>query len=57
MAPIPAEYLYDFWDTYENNENDHVELTCLMPNGIVILLKVQSYITLGEIKEVIEVIF
>ncbi|XP_044753388.1 phosphatidylinositol 4,5-bisphosphate 3-kinase catalytic subunit delta isoform isoform X2 [Coccinella septempunctata] len=51
MAPIPAEYLYDFWDTYESNENDHIELTCLMPNGIVILLKVQSNATLGEIKE------
>ncbi|KAL3270242.1 hypothetical protein HHI36_009298 [Cryptolaemus montrouzieri] len=51
MAPSPAEYCYDFWDTYENSDKDHVELTCLMPNGIIILLKAHSNATLGEIKE------
>ncbi|KAK9873151.1 hypothetical protein WA026_021384 [Henosepilachna vigintioctopunctata] len=51
MAPIPAEYLYDFWDTYENSDRNDVEVTCLLPNGIIILLKAHSNATLGEIKE------
>lgn len=49
MVPIPREYSPDFW-SYD--PEDLVELTCLMPNGIVILLKVSYNATLSDIKEV-----
>lgn len=50
MVPIPAEYMPDFWD--ELSENPMVELSCFLPNGIMVLLKVNHNATLGDIKEV-----
>nr|CAI5869888.1 unnamed protein product [Callosobruchus analis] len=49
MAPVPAEYLYDFWDNAPPDRP--VEVTCLLPNGIIVLLTVNSNATLAEIKE------
>ncbi|CAH1990801.1 unnamed protein product [Acanthoscelides obtectus] len=49
MAPIPAEYQFDFWDTAPPDRP--VEVTCLLPNGIIVLLTVNSNATLAEIKE------
>jgi hypothetical protein len=49
MVPIPREYSPDFWSF---DPEDSIELTCLMPNGIVILLKVSYNATLSDIKEV-----
>lgn len=49
MVPIPREYSPDFWF---HDPEDCIELTCLMPNGIVILLKVSYNATLSDIKEV-----
>lgn len=58
MVPTPKEFKYDFWlsspsseDLDDVNYND-ITVTCLMPNGIVILLKVKYDATLAEIKEV-----
>ncbi|KAJ3643840.1 hypothetical protein Zmor_026526 [Zophobas morio] len=48
MVPIPREYSPDFWSF---DPEDSIELTCLMPNGIVILLKVSYNATLSDIKE------
>lgn len=49
MVPIPREYSPDFWSF---DPEDSVELTCLMPNGIVILMKVSYNATLLDIKAV-----
>lgn len=53
MVPVPVEYpreyCYDFWDL---ELPEKVEITCLMPNGIIIILKVSYNATLAEIKEV-----
>lgn len=51
MSPIPAEYYYDYWDNFDSSSIEYIELTCLLPNGIIILLKANSNATLGEIKE------
>ncbi|CAH1260499.1 unnamed protein product [Diabrotica balteata] len=50
MVPIPSEYQYDFWD--KTSPECTITLTCLMPNGIIILLNNTNYnATLAEIKE------
>ncbi|XP_072379318.1 phosphatidylinositol 4,5-bisphosphate 3-kinase catalytic subunit beta isoform isoform X3 [Diabrotica undecimpunctata] len=50
MVPIPSEYQYDFWD--KTSPECTITLTCLMPNGIIILLNNINYnATLAEIKE------
>lgn len=50
MVPIPAEYLPDFWD--QVSAECMIEVTCLLPNGVVVLLNVSHNATLAEIKEV-----
>lgn len=55
MVPIPAEYMPDFWNHIPPDslsECPLVELTCLMPNGIIVLLKVNQNPTLADIKVV-----
>ncbi|XP_076265389.1 phosphatidylinositol 4,5-bisphosphate 3-kinase catalytic subunit delta isoform-like isoform X2 [Rhynchophorus ferrugineus] len=49
MVPIPAEYMPDFWSHISSK--CPIELTCLLPNGITLLLKVNYNATLAEIKE------
>uniref|UniRef100_A0A6P7GNJ1 Phosphatidylinositol 4,5-bisphosphate 3-kinase catalytic subunit delta isoform-like n=1 Tax=Diabrotica virgifera virgifera TaxID=50390 RepID=A0A6P7GNJ1_DIAVI len=50
MVPIPSEYQYDFWD--KTSPECTITLTCLMPNGILILLDNTNYnASLAEIKE------
>ncbi|CAH1115060.1 unnamed protein product, partial [Psylliodes chrysocephalus] len=49
MVPIPAEYLPDFWD--QVSAECMIEVTCLLPNGVVVLLNVSHNATLAEIKE------
>lgn len=49
MVHIPKAYNYDFW---VKTPSDDVELTCLMPNGVIIPLEVNRNTTFGEIKEV-----
>ncbi|CAG9819182.1 unnamed protein product [Phaedon cochleariae] len=49
MVPIPAEYMPDFWDQISTECT--IQLSCLLPNGIVILLNVNYNATLAEIKE------
>ncbi|XP_023030262.1 phosphatidylinositol 3-kinase 92E [Leptinotarsa decemlineata] len=49
MVPIPAEYMPDFWN--QVSTECMIELTCLLPNGIIILLSVNYNATLAEIKE------
>lgn len=51
MVPIPAEYMPDFWN-HLSSKCPIIELTCLLPNGIILLLKVNYNATLAEIKEV-----
>lgn len=51
MVAIPAEYTADFWNQLPS-EYSVVELTCLMPNGTIILLKQNANASLSEIKEV-----
>ncbi|CAG5109135.1 5-bisphosphate 3-kinase catalytic subunit beta isoform (Mus musculus) [Cotesia congregata] len=48
MVHIPKAYNYDFW---VKTPSDDVELTCLMPNGVIIPLEVNRNTTFGEIKE------
>ncbi|XP_018318828.1 phosphatidylinositol 4,5-bisphosphate 3-kinase catalytic subunit delta isoform [Agrilus planipennis] len=48
MVPIPKEFTYDFWLT---GPTDFTVVTCLMPNGVCILLDVSHNATLAEIKE------
>ncbi|XP_060527773.1 phosphatidylinositol 4,5-bisphosphate 3-kinase catalytic subunit delta isoform [Cylas formicarius] len=50
MVPIPAEYMPDFWNQIAT-ECPLIELTCLLPNGIVVPLKANYNATLAEIKE------
>lgn len=47
---IPAELLPDFWN--QNPSDNMINLTCLLPNGIVVPLDVNQNATLAEIKEV-----
>ncbi|KAJ8980774.1 hypothetical protein NQ317_016025 [Molorchus minor] len=49
MVPIPAEYLPDFWDQIATECS--IEVTCLLPNGVILLLNVNYNATLSEIKE------
>lgn len=49
MVHIPSAYTYNFWAI---SPTEVVELTCLMPNGVVIPLETNRNITLAEIKEV-----
>ncbi|XP_057663838.1 phosphatidylinositol 4,5-bisphosphate 3-kinase catalytic subunit beta isoform [Diorhabda carinulata] len=50
MVPIPSEYSYDFWD--KTSTECSITLTCLLPNGIIILLENVSYnASFAEIKE------
>ncbi|XP_018567528.1 phosphatidylinositol 4,5-bisphosphate 3-kinase catalytic subunit delta isoform [Anoplophora glabripennis] len=49
MVPIPAEYLPDFWNQISTECT--IEVTCLLPNGIIILLNVNYNATLADIKE------
>lgn len=39
---------YDFWQT---DPPDIVDISCLMPNGIIIMMKVSQNATFEEIKE------
>ncbi|XP_015119435.1 phosphatidylinositol 4,5-bisphosphate 3-kinase catalytic subunit delta isoform [Diachasma alloeum] len=48
MVHIPSAYTYDFW---AKTPTEVVELTCLMPNGVVIPLETNRNTTLAEIKE------
>ncbi|XP_034936238.1 phosphatidylinositol 4,5-bisphosphate 3-kinase catalytic subunit delta isoform-like [Chelonus insularis] len=48
MVHIPSAYTYDFWT---KTPTEVVELTCLMPNGVIIPLEANRNITLAEIKE------
>lgn len=49
MVHIPSAYTYNFW---AKSPTEVVELTCLMPNGVVIPFETNRNITLAEIKEV-----
>lgn len=51
MVHIPSAYTYNFW---AKSPTEVVELTCLMPNGVIIPLETNRNITLAEIKEVSE---
>lgn len=42
-------FLYDFWI---NNKSENVEVTCLMPNSVIIPLTVSTSTSLHELKEV-----
>ncbi|KAG6800054.1 phosphatidylinositol 4,5-bisphosphate 3-kinase catalytic subunit delta isoform isoform X2 [Apis mellifera caucasica] len=48
MVHIPSAYTYNFW---AKSPTEVIELTCLMPNGVVIPLETNRNITLAEIKE------
>ncbi|XP_050305092.1 phosphatidylinositol 4,5-bisphosphate 3-kinase catalytic subunit delta isoform [Anthonomus grandis grandis] len=50
MVPVPAEYTPDFWNLVSPESTD-VALTCLLPNGIGFMLKVNYNATVAEIKE------
>lgn len=54
MVHIPTAYSYNFWAKLPT---EVVELTCLMPNGVVIPLETNCNITLAGIKEVSPVEF
>jgi len=49
---IPSSYKYNFWAERPGDEPLVVELTCLMPNGVVIPFEINRNITLDQIKEV-----
>ena len=49
MVHTPSAYTYNFWT---KSPTEVVELTCLMPNGIVIPLETNRNTTLAETKEV-----
>lgn len=49
MVHIPSAYSFNFW---ANAPTEVVELTCLMPNGVVIPFETNRNTTLAEIKEV-----
>lgn len=46
---IPFEYTYEYW---KSGPREVTTITCLMPNGTIILLDVSSDATILEIKEV-----
>lgn len=50
MVHIPSAYTYNFWS--EKPEPTVVELTFLMPNGVVIPVEINRNSTVTEIKEV-----
>ncbi|XP_071445759.1 phosphatidylinositol 4,5-bisphosphate 3-kinase catalytic subunit delta isoform [Hetaerina americana] len=49
MVHIPPAYAPDFW--CQGSTDPSVELSCLLPNGIFILLEVSRTATLQEVKE------
>ncbi|KAJ1528067.1 hypothetical protein ONE63_007985 [Megalurothrips usitatus] len=49
MVHIPPEFQYDHW--MQSSEEVTVELNCLMPTGLLILLEVNKNATLQEVKE------
>lgn len=49
MVHIPSTYTYNYW---AKTPTEVVELTCLMPNGVLIPLETNRNATLTEIKEV-----
>lgn len=51
---IPSAYKYNFWAERPGDAQEPavVELTCLMPNGVVIPFEINRNITLDQIKEV-----
>lgn len=51
MVPIPEEFSYKFF-LEGPDPSKSVNLTCLLPNGISIILKVSYNATLADIKEV-----
>lgn len=56
MPPSPKPFpdvSYDFWTAHQTNPIDQVQLTCLMPNGIVIQFEIFREATIEEIKEVL----
>uniref|UniRef100_A0A1Y1N7Q3 PI3K-RBD domain-containing protein n=1 Tax=Photinus pyralis TaxID=7054 RepID=A0A1Y1N7Q3_PHOPY len=48
MVPLPEEFTYEFWLT---GPTEYTSLTCLMPNGVMIILETSHNATLAEIKE------
>lgn len=48
IVHIPNSYMYNFWI---KTPTEVVELTCLMPNGVVIPLEANRNTTLAEVKE------
>ncbi|XP_066595868.1 phosphatidylinositol 4,5-bisphosphate 3-kinase catalytic subunit delta isoform [Prorops nasuta] len=48
MVHVPSAYTYNFWS---KTPTEVVELTCLMPNGVVIPFETNRNTTLAEIKE------
>ncbi|XP_058790627.1 phosphatidylinositol 4,5-bisphosphate 3-kinase catalytic subunit delta isoform [Phymastichus coffea] len=48
MLHVPSSYTYNFWT---KTPTEVVELTCLMPNGIIIPFETNRNTTLAEIKE------
>ncbi|KAF7992193.1 hypothetical protein HCN44_001518 [Aphidius gifuensis] len=49
MVEIPETLSYDYWFT--KRASDFVELTCLLPNGVVVPLETNRNSTLAEIKD------
>lgn len=55
MSPIPAELLAaellpEFWNQIASE--CMITVTCLLPNGIIVMMEVSQNATLAEIKEV-----
>lgn len=55
MTPIPAELLPaellpEFWNQIPSDSM--IEVTCLLPNGIIVIMNVNQNATFAEIKEV-----
>lgn len=50
MSPVPAELLPEFWNQIASD--CLITVTCLLPNGIIVLMEVSQNSTLAEIKEV-----
>lgn len=55
MTPVPAELLAaellpDFWNQIASE--CMITVTCLLPNGIIVMMEVSQNATLAEIKEV-----
>lgn len=50
MVHIPSAYAYNFWS--EKPEPAVVEITFLMPNGVIIPVEINRNSTVTEIKEV-----